>query len=440
MSGATEAVGRRMVRRHPTAPPAVGWITRTLEEAGFDTWAVGGAVRDALLGVPSVDWDFATRARPEQVQRLFKRTVPIGIDHGTVGVLARDGTLYEVTTFRRDVVTDGRHATVDFADRVEDDLSRRDFTINAIAWHPLRDELLDPFGGVHDLERGLLRTVGSPVDRFSEDYLRVLRALRFAGRFGLSIDPPTWEAVRAAHGRLGILSPERVREELLKVLSLDPRPSTVLSLYAESGVLSELMPELAEQIGAQREGVPVDAWGYALRVVDAMTRRRPLLRLAALLQATSARAAAQLLVRLRFANVQSDTVGALVRAGGGPPPTTATSADLRRWLSRVGSGRLFDLARIWCAQERVERALGVARPLDAAAGWRALRAQLRARPPLAVADLAVNGKDLIRYGLKPGPRFGRILEALLERVLEDPTLNDEDVLMAMAAELAGAGE
>ena len=429
-----------MVRRHPSAPPAVGWIARTLEEAGFETWTVGGAVRDALLGVASVDWDFTTRARPEQVQRLFKRTVPVGIDHGTVGVLARDGTMYEVTTFRRDVTTDGRHATVEFADRVEDDLSRRDFTINAVAWHPLRDELLDPFGGVQDLEKGLLRTVGSPADRFSEDYLRVLRALRFAGRFDLLIDPPTWEGVRAAHGRLGMLAPERVREELLKVLSLDARPSTSLSLYADSGVLAELMPELAAQVGTPREGAPVDDWGYALRVADALTRRRPLLRLAALLQATSARAAAQLLVRLRFANAQSDAVGALVRAGGGPPPSTATPADLRRWLSRVGPGRLTDLARIWCAQERVERALGVARPLDAAAGWRTLRAELRTGPALAVTDLAVDGNDLIRSGLKPGPRFGRILETLLERVLEDPTLNDRDRLMAMAAELAEAGE
>ena len=203
----------RIVRRHPSAPKAVGWIARTLEDAGFETWAVGGAVRDALLGVESVDWDLATRARPEQVRSLFPRTVPVGVEHGTIGVLARDGTMYDVTTFRRDVETHGRHATVEFADRLDDDLSRRDFTINSVAWHPLRDELYDPFGGVEDLERGVLRTVGSPADRLAEDYLRVLRALRFAGRFELTVDPTTWDALCAATSQLGVLSPERVRED-----------------------------------------------------------------------------------------------------------------------------------------------------------------------------------------------------------------------------------
>ena len=425
-----------MVRRHPSAPAAVGWIVRTLEDAGFETWAVGGAVRDVLLGVASADWDLATRARPEQVRHLFRRTVPIGVEHGTIGVLARDGTMYEVTTFRRDVETHGRHATVEFADRLDDDLARRDFTINAVAWHPLRDDLHDPFGGVDDLERGLLRTVGQPADRLAEDYLRVLRALRFAGRFELTVDPPTWDAVCGAGDRLGILSPERVREELLKVLAVDPRPSLALSLYASAGVLGALMPELAELVGAARSEASVDAWSYALLVADALPRRRPLLRLAALLQATSPRAAAQLLVRLRFSNVQADTVAALVRAGTGPPPPTAAPADLRRWLARVGAERLPDLARIWCGQERVERALGVTRPTDAAGAWRALRSELRKAPPLAVGDLVVDGDDLIRAGLKPGPRFGGILHALLDRVLEDPALNERGALLAMAMELA----
>ncbi|MDX1493489.1 MAG: CCA tRNA nucleotidyltransferase, partial [Longimicrobiales bacterium] len=198
----------------PDAPPAVRWITRTLEEAGYETWAVGGAVRDALREQPSGDWDLATRARPRQVRKLFRRTVPIGIDHGTVGILARDGTMYEITTFRKDVETDGRHAVVEFADRVEDDLARRDFTVNAMAWHVLREELLDPHGGVDDLRKGVLRTVGAPGDRFREDYLRILRALRFAGRFGLEVEPETWAAARELAENLTKLSPERIREEL----------------------------------------------------------------------------------------------------------------------------------------------------------------------------------------------------------------------------------
>ena len=429
-------VRERVVRRHPSAPEAVRWIARTLEDAGFETWAVGGAVRDVLLGVESVDWDLATRARPEQVRRLFRRTVPVGIEHGTIGVLARDGTMYDVTTFRRDLETHGRHATVEFADRLDDDLSRRDFTINSVAWHPLRDELYDPFGGVEDLERGILRTVGPPADRLAEDYLRVLRALRFAGRFDLTVDQATWDALCAATGQLGILSPERVREELLKVLTGDSQPSRALSLYAAAGVLDPLMPELAELVGAKRGEGLVDAWSYALLVVDALLRQRPVLRLAALLQGTSPRAAAQLLIRLRFSNAHADTVVALVRAGSSPPPATATPADKRRWLSRVGADRLPELARIWCGQQRVEQALGVARPTDAAGTWRSFRRELRQAPPLAVSDLTVDGNDLIRAGLRPGPSFGKILDELLERVLEDPSLNRRDGLLAMATELA----
>jgi len=383
-----------------------------------------------------MDWDLATRARPEQVRRLFRRTVPIGIEHGTIGVLARGGTMYDVTTFRRDVETHGRHATVEFADCLDDDLSRRDFTINAVAWHPLRDELYDPFGGVEDLERGILRTVGPPADRLAEDYLRVLRALRFAGRFELTVDQATWDALCAATGQLGILSPERVREELLKVLAGDSQPSRALSLYAAAGVLDPLLPELAELVGAKRGEGPVDAWSYALLVVDALLRHRPVLRLAALLQGTSPRAAAQLMIRLRFSNAHADAVVALVRAESGPLPATATPADKRRWISRVGADRLSGLARIWCGQQRVEQALGVARPMDAVGTWRSFRRELRQSPPLAVSDLAVDGNDLIRAGFRPGPSFGNILDELLERVLEDPSLNRRDGLLAMATELA----
>ncbi|SVE33298.1 uncharacterized protein METZ01_LOCUS486152, partial [marine metagenome] len=161
-----------MSRFEFSAPQAVHWIVQELDKAGYETWAVGGAVRDMLLGRPSSDWDLATSARPEQVQKVFRRTVSLGVEHGTVGVLSRNGTLYEVTTFRRDVETDGRHAVVSFADTIEEDLARRDFTINAVAWHPLRANLVDPFGGMGDLQERVLRTVGVPEERFREDYLR----------------------------------------------------------------------------------------------------------------------------------------------------------------------------------------------------------------------------------------------------------------------------
>ena len=163
-------------------------IARTLEAAGHEAWCVGGALRDALLRNPHADYDFATSARPEEVQRLFRRTAAVGVKHGTVGVIDRQRVLHEVTTFRRDVATDGRHAVVEYGVSLDEDLGRRDFTINAIAYHPLRHEWRDPFDGAGDLERRLVRAVGDPAARFAEDYLRVLRAIRFAARFGFAVE------------------------------------------------------------------------------------------------------------------------------------------------------------------------------------------------------------------------------------------------------------
>ena len=193
-------------------PDEVVAIARRLEEAGHEAWCVGGAVRDSLLGGEQKDFDLATSATPEQVQRLFKRTVAVGVKYGTVGVFDSERVLHEVTTFRHDVRTDGRHAEVAFGVSLDEDLARRDFTVNAIAYHPLRAEWKDPFGGAEDLGSRRLRAVGDPAARFREDYLRVLRALRFAARLDFVIDPPTWEAACAAAGGLGQLWAERARD------------------------------------------------------------------------------------------------------------------------------------------------------------------------------------------------------------------------------------
>jgi len=419
----------------PSAPSAVRWIARTLEEAGHETWVVGGAVRDVLLGLPSVDWDLTTRARPGQVQRLFRRTVPIGVEHGTVGVLARDGTLYEVTTFRRDVETDGRHAVVSFAETVEDDLARRDFTINAIAWHPLRDELLDPFGGIDDLEQRVLRTVGTPANRFSEDYLRILRALRFAGRFRLRIDSETWSALSAAVNRLTGLSAERIREELLKILEADGTPSIALDLYRTSGALGVLFAELTAMIDedGQAEG---DAWAELLQVLDRLPRGRPYLRLAALLRPLTGEEALAVLLRLRLSNAQVDETHR--RAAAPPlPPEEADDETFRRWLSLVGARRLSAVARLDLARADVgpcaESRDG---PEGVVASWKRAREVLSDHPPLEVGDLALDGRDLIRMGYKPGPRFGELLERLLSWVLEDPSRNRSETLEQEARRVA----
>jgi tRNA nucleotidyltransferase (CCA-adding enzyme) len=418
------------------APGAVRWICETLEGAGFETWAVGGAVRDALAGHPSDDWDLTTRAHPNQVRRVFRRTVPVGIDHGTVGVLARDGTMYEVTTFRRDVETTGRHAVVAFAETLDEDLSRRDFTINAVAWHPVRGALHDPFQGARDLEAGVLRTVGAPSERFAEDYLRVLRALRFAGRFGLEIEAATWEAACQAVPELGILSPERVRDELDKVLAQGERPSAALSLYAASGALGFLLPEL-DTPEAQA------AWSVALRTVDELPARDGELRWAALLAAAgSTEGAVAMLARLRSSNRRIDRVGAMAgavaRVAGLPGGIGGLARDTRvrrRWMVALGRDLVPPALRILAVRARVEAVSPVP---DAAEALRVVRRELASGLPLATGELALTGRDLIRAGHRPGPAFGRVLDRLLTEVLDDRLPNETLPLLARAETLLAA--
>lgn len=417
------------------APHEVVRIARRLEDAGFATWAVGGAVRDALAGGRAGDWDLTTAARPGAVQRLFRRTVPVGVEHGTVGILGRDGVLYEVTTFRRDVETFGRRARVVFADSLDEDLRRRDFTINTVAWHPLTHEVRDPHGGVADLRDGVLRTVGEPAERFREDRLRVLRALRFAGRFGLRVEPATWTALRAAAANLEILSPERVRDELRKTLAQVTPPSRSLRLYAESGVLAALFPELQACMEA---GV----WDSVLRTVDALPASRPALRLAALLAragapegpdapARAAAAARQLLQRLRVSNAERDRTVHRVAHLGTLPPVEADAAGIRRWLRRVDPEHAPDLLRLHVALCRADAAASD----DLSLRIRRVRTILHTHPPLSVAELAIGGGELREMGVAPGPRYRQILEALLGRVIEDPALNRRDALLRLAEQV-----
>ncbi|MGH7575095.1 MAG: CCA tRNA nucleotidyltransferase [Longimicrobiales bacterium] len=461
----------------PNPPAGVLELARRLEGAGFTAWAVGGAVRNALVGAPPGDWDLATDAHPDDVRRIFRRTVPLGIEHGTVGVHAADGVMYEVTTFRRDVETFGRRAVVAFADTLDEDLARRDFTINAIAWHPLRGELRDPFGGLADLHDHRLRTVGDPAQRFAEDYLRVLRALRFAGHFRLEIEEDTWRALKEAMPRLVILSAERVREELWKVLSNTNEASIALDLYRRSGALATLYPELdatvgvdaaaagsSPQRGQSTEGVrpgpePLDvdeglrdAWSRALTAVDALPPPRTLLRLAALLhgvglppaktkdlrggwrftghETIGARKAEALMRRLKASNTDTERVVTLVRHQSTLFPPDAPDAGVRRWLVHVSPGLVNDLFRLRIALWRADPTPRGDR--DLLERWRHVHRVRLEHPPLAIGDLAISGNDLKALGIEPGPRFGEILRALLEEVIEEPNLNAREQLIERA--------
>jgi tRNA nucleotidyltransferase (CCA-adding enzyme) len=438
----------RTVVLHP--PPDVVWITRTLEDAGYATWAVGGAVRDELAGGRAGDWDLTTAARPPHVRRIFRRTVPLGIEHGTVGVIARSGRMYEVTTFRRDVETFGRKARVAFSDSLDEDLDRRDFTMNAVAWHPLTHELRDPHGGLEDLARGFLRTVGNPDLRFAEDRLRVLRALRFAGRFNLEIEPVTWTALRASSDKLTGLSAERIREELLKVLGGQRWPSRSLELYGAAGVLAALFPELEELRKSREEAGNTRSWSFVLRAVDRVSPRHRLVRLAALLHrlapagadadvrkpatteeaARAAGIARGVLRRLRTSNADSDRVTHLIAQHEPAPSPESPPPELRMWIRRVGREHLRELFRLQVAlaaargEDHLRRSPIVGLMLR-------VRAILADNPPLTIGDLAIDGSHLRKEGIPPGPLYGELLRDLLDRVTVDPALNHPDALMAL---------
>jgi len=378
-------------------PPEVLRIARRLEEAGYETWCVGGAVRDNLLQLENHDFDLTTAARPDVVQQTFRRTVPIGIEHGTVAVLDAERRPHEVTTFRKDVQTDGRHAQVAFGVSLTDDLARRDFTINAIAYHPLRHEWRDPFNGAHDLDRKLIRAVGDPNWRFQEDYLRILRALRFSARFDFRIHGQTWEAAQANAQGLAQLSAERVRDEWFKGIATARKVSKLVSLWRDAGAARIWLPEIRSAGAAERSAV--DKLPRDPVLVTSLLASDP----------------ASLLIRLKCANKDIER-GRAIREWRERYPDPKRISDVRRWLSETGPAPDDLLALLAATTPRS--------PLPAVV--QAIRA---AHDPLTLKDLAVGGEDLIAAGVRPGPDIGAMLQRLLGEVLEDPKRNQRDQLL-----------
>ncbi|HET9426448.1 MAG TPA: CCA tRNA nucleotidyltransferase [Gemmatimonadaceae bacterium] len=423
-----------MQNLHP--PEQVVDIARRLEASGFETWCVGGAVRDALLGHAHLDWDFATSARPEQVRELFghRRTIPVGIEFGTVGVLDSDGVMHEVTTFRRDVKTDGRHAEVEFGVSLDEDLARRDFTINAMAWSPTRAELRDPFDGRKDLEAGIVRAVGDAAARMREDRLRALRGIRFASRFGFRLDPPTLQAIRESAPHMGRLSAERVKQELEKTMDQVARPGEAFRLWKSTGAFATLVPGLAE------------ATDEALSVPDHLAMpgpaRRPqrrILRIAGLLAGLDPQSVTKTLTDLRFSKQETAWASTVVgrwRALGDDigaslvGRTPASDATVRAWVAAIGRLHVGAVMRLAMAVWAGRREAGKPYP-EALPAARLYRRMVKAafRDPIELRDLAVDGEDLKKAGIAGGRELGRILQALMQRVLEDPTRNTTDWLL-----------
>lgn len=423
----------------PEPPASVLEIARKLIHAGHESWFVGGAVRDALLGHPNLDWDIATSATPQQVQRLFRRTVPVGIDFGTVGVLDDAGVMHEVTTFRRDVQTDGRHAVVEFGASLDEDLARRDFTINAIAYGPETRELHDPFRGRTDLEHRLVRAVGVAADRMREDRLRALRALRFAARFGFTIEAETWQAILDSAPHLGRLSMERVQQEIEKTMAQVDRPGDAFRLWRDSGAFALLAPPLASLSDV------------ALATLDLLPRatngagdqqHRTVERLTALLLDVPPADARALLRELRFSNERSRWVGDLVERWSelnGPirdglaSGAATIDATIRRWVAVIGRTRVDAFFSLLAARLAAEATAGWGRvPESRVQELRERAGAIALRDPVEIGDLAIHGGDLMKIGIEAGPQLGAALRSLLDWVLEDPARNSHDQLVARA--------
>lgn len=446
-------------------------ICQKLQEHGYDAVIVGGPVRDFLMGSRPNDIDIATSAIPNIVRRIFPRTYVQGSgeQHGTIGVVMND-TTYEVTTFRLDVMTDGRHAQVAFTESLEEDLLRRDFTINAIAVRPDRDtgKLVDPFEGAKDIERGIIRAVGEPELRFQEDYLRIMRGYRFAARFGFSIEPETREAMRAHMDGLKKISRERIREELLKMMEQTHgrgNLASALRMMQEDGVFARVLPELEQCVGVTQPGEhhAFDVFNHLVEACDAAKPSDPRMRFTMLLhdigkpltrtirdgrahfydhESVGAEMADQICRRLAFSNEDREWVREaiqnhmrLVHINEG-----ITGRALRKIANKLERVTLEELLEIRVADKLGSGVRQSEVAPDRIAEVKTKIEEMRAsNAAVKISQLAISGHDVMKeLGIKPGPHVGMILKSLLEVVVDDPAANTKERLLELAKEIHGA--
>ena len=414
---------------HDQVPPGVIAVCTRLREAGHRAWIVGGCVRDLLLGRDVGDWDVATSARPDEVKRVFRKVIPTGIDHGTVTVLHRGGS-YEVTTLRGEgTYSDGRHPDeVTFVDDIAEDLARRDFTVNAIAYEPTTQAVVDPHGGLDDLEARRLRAVGNPEERFAEDGLRILRGARFVATLDFELEARTEAAFEGVLDVYEKVSPERVREEWLKAMKA-PRPSRAFRVMRRTGILGRTCPALGElddasfdlsldaldastATGAERIGALLHRMGCARGATGHAYAR------------TSADLAEGWLRDYRFSNAERrSVVHAIAHHRQLLGLALDDGAAMRRFVSAVGRSELETVARLAFAVADAEGQLAGAEAIVAAA-----RSVAESTVPLAVGDLALGGREVMAELGGGGRVVGKVLDLLLARTLADPSTNDAETL------------
>jgi poly(A) polymerase/tRNA nucleotidyltransferase (CCA-adding enzyme) len=438
-------------------PADVERVVARLVASGHQAYVVGGCVRDALRGVDPHDWDVATSATPEEIQKVFRGSLYLN-HFGTVVVRMGDHEI-EVTTYRVEAgYADHRHPTaVAFTDSLQEDLARRDFTMNAMAWHPGSDgkpgELIDPFGGQRDLEARIVRAVGEPRERFTEDALRMLRAVRFATLLGFRIDPRTQEGIRESAHLAAALSGERIQQEIVKILGA-PRPSVAFRMLSDLGLLEVICPELEICKGTpQDKAVAQDVFEHSLATLDATPTEDLVLRLAGLFHdigkpATFADGhfhqhefvgeakARDILRRWRFDKETVTQVTRLIRNHMFWYQTEWTGSAVRRFVRKVG---LENIPALFALRKADNIGSGARSPrmYPLEALWERVQEEIRAASAFSLHDLAINGNDVMEaLGIPSGPEVGRVLNELFERVTDDPKLNNRERLLELAREIA----
>ncbi len=428
-----------------TIPDKVLEISNKLIAEGCSAFIVGGAVRDSLLGFDVKDWDIATNASPERIKKLFYYMTSFNLKHGTVTLVSR-GDHFEVTTFR------GKDSS---AASIEEDLSHRDFRLNAMAYDIIGKIIVDPFNGQKDIRKKIIRAVGDPSARFQEDPLRMMRAIRFSLELGYKIDPVTLKSVTLMGADIEKVSIERIRDEFLKILTAK-KPSIGLNLLRKVGILEKIIPELLEGYRKrQNDYHKYSIYRHIMETID-FVDSDPILRLSALFHdiakprvrkkiegkwnfydhaSSSAGLAKDIMVRMRFSNEWITIVTGLVLNHMFDYKRALSDRAIRRLLKKVGIDNIYRLISLRRA-DNMAHGWGEVSGEELDVFKEKIDALVEKCPPLNTSDLKINGNDIInKRNIKPGPKVGRILQNLLEAVIEDPELNERDKLMEKLDEL-----